>query len=136
MLHPRQLTAARALAGWSQEELAAAAGVGLVTLQGLEGGFRDTRYSSVLAIVEALRRRGIEFTQGSERYVGGVAVVRGSTSDWVVDGPEGHGGKQPMLGGEADATIRHDNNETLSGSEAEDVRTESHSGQRGRKPAR
>src|SRR5690348_11033267 len=85
MLHPRQLIAARALAGWSQTDLAAAAGVGLSTVQGLEAGSRDTRFSSVMAIIEALRQRGIEFAQGSERYLGGVLVVRGSASDWLLE---------------------------------------------------
>ena len=85
MLDLRQLVAARALAGWSQEDLAAAAGVGLATVRGLEAGFRDTRYSSVLAVLEALRQVGVELAQGGERYIGGVVVVRGSLADWTPD---------------------------------------------------
>jgi DNA-binding XRE family transcriptional regulator len=84
MLDPRQLIAARALAGWSQADLAAAAEVGLRTVVGLESGARDTKFSSVVAIVEALRRRGVELAQGSERFVGGVLVVRGGPSDWLL----------------------------------------------------
>lgn len=83
MLHPRQLIAARALAGWSQAELAAAAKVALTTVQGLEGGGRDTKFSSVVAILEALRQQGVELAQGSDRYRGGVVVVRGSAADWL-----------------------------------------------------
>jgi transcriptional regulator with XRE-family HTH domain len=94
MLHARQLIAARALAGWSQEDLAAAAGVSLSTVRGLEGGSRDTRFSSVLAVVEALRRRGVELAQSSERFMGGVLVVRGSASDWLQAWPE-EGGHSP-----------------------------------------
>jgi transcriptional regulator with XRE-family HTH domain len=89
MLHPRLLIAARALAGWSQADLAAAANVGLRTVLGLESGARDTRYSNVLAIIDALRRHGVELAQGSERFVGGVLVVRGSPSDWLLEAPIG-----------------------------------------------
>jgi transcriptional regulator with XRE-family HTH domain len=95
MLHARQLIAARALAGWSQEDLAAAAGVSLSTVRGLEGGSRDTRFSSVLAVVEALRRRGVELAQSSERFMGGVLVVRGSASDWLQAWPEGGHSPEP-----------------------------------------
>jgi transcriptional regulator with XRE-family HTH domain len=87
MLDPRQLIAARALAGWSQADLAAAAKVGLRTVAGLESGARDTKFSSVVAIVEALRRRGVELAQGTERFVGGVLVVRGGESDWLLQNP-------------------------------------------------
>jgi predicted transcriptional regulator len=83
MIHPRQLIAARVLADWSQADLAAAADVALRTIQGLESGDRDTRFSSVLAILDALRRRGVELAQGSERFLGGVVVVRGSPADWL-----------------------------------------------------
>jgi hypothetical protein len=94
MLHPRLLIAARALAGWSQADLAAAANVGLRTVLGLESGARDTRYSNVLAIMDALRRQGVELAQGSERFVGGVLVVRGSPSDWSSEAPVGQDGDQ------------------------------------------
>lgn len=56
------------------------------TVQGLEGGGRDTKFSSVIAILEALRQRGVEIAQGSERYVGGVLVIRGSAAD-LLRGP-------------------------------------------------
>ncbi|NOG73676.1 helix-turn-helix transcriptional regulator [Roseicella sp. DB1501] len=95
MLDARQLIAARALAGWSQENLAAAAGVSLSTVQGLEGGVRDTKFSRVVAIVEALRRHGVEFAQSSERFIGGALVVRGSASDWLQARPEGDHSPEP-----------------------------------------
>jgi transcriptional regulator with XRE-family HTH domain len=119
MLHPRQLVAARALAGWSQEELAAAAGVGLATVKGLEAGFRDTRFSSVLAIVEALRRRGVELAQGSERFVGGVMVVRGSVSDWLASGPAEQGGNLPPERGGQEGATEDTNGELPTHEEAE-----------------
>jgi hypothetical protein len=49
----------------------------------------------VLVIIDALRRRGVELAQGSERFVGGVMVVRGSVSDWLADDPADQGGKLP-----------------------------------------
>src|SRR4051812_3398031 len=83
MLHPRHFVAARALADWSQADLASAAGVALRTVQGLEEGSRDTRFSSVVAIIEALRRRGVEFAQASDRYAGGVVIIRGSDAEAI-----------------------------------------------------
>jgi transcriptional regulator with XRE-family HTH domain len=137
MLHPRQLVAARALAGWSQEELAAAAGVGLVTVKGLEAGFRDTKFSSVLAIVEALRRRGVELAQGSERYVGGVAVVRGSASDWLAGGPADQGDNLPLAArrGQGDDGTSGISSEPHPDEGAEGDATASHAG-RATSPAR
>lgn len=83
MVHPRQLQAARILAGWSQADLAAASAVAVSTIQTLEAGTRDTRLSNVMAILDALRRRGVEVAGGSERYIGGAVVVRGSEADWL-----------------------------------------------------
>lgn len=91
MVTSRQFIAARALAGWSQNDLAAKAGVSLSTIQGLEGGGRDTKFSSVIAVIEALRRHGVEFAQASERFVGGVLTVRGSTSDTPLEKSTGAG---------------------------------------------
>jgi transcriptional regulator with XRE-family HTH domain len=102
MLHARQLIAARALAGWSQEDLAAAAGVGLSTVRGLEGGSRDTKFSSVLAIMEALRGCGVELAQGTDRFIGGVLVVRGSTSDWLPTLPQAGQSPEPEAASSAD----------------------------------
>jgi len=81
MFDPRLLVAARVLAGWSQQELATAAGLGLNTLQGLETGHRDTRTSSLQRVLNALLTRGVEVTLGSERWAYGVQVVRGGAAD-------------------------------------------------------
>lgn len=86
MVHRCQIIAGRALAEWSQADLAAASGVSLRTVQALEAeGGRDTLFSNVVAIVDALRRHGVEFASGSERYVGGVHAVRGSQADWLIE---------------------------------------------------
>lgn len=95
MLHPRQLSAARVLAGWSQEELAAAARIGVATVKGLEAGSRDTRFSSVLAVLKALRRQGIEMAASSDRFAAGLLIIRGSPADVLSEGlTEGEGGRE------------------------------------------
>lgn len=81
MFDHRLLVAARVLAGWSQQELATAAGIGLNTVQGLETGHRDTRTSSLQRVLSALLTRGVEVTLGSERWAYGVQVVRGGVAD-------------------------------------------------------
>jgi transcriptional regulator with XRE-family HTH domain len=81
MFDQRLLVAARVLAGWSQQELATAAGVGLNTVLGLETGNRDTRTSSLQRILNALLTRGVEVTLGSERWAYGVQIVRGGLAD-------------------------------------------------------
>jgi transcriptional regulator with XRE-family HTH domain len=64
----RQIKAARALLGWSQEELAAMAGVSVPTVKRLEaadvllGGREDTGRK----LRNALERAGIDFTNGNQ----------------------------------------------------------------------
>ena len=59
----RQLKAARALIGWSQEELAANAEVSLPTIKRLEAaeGLLAGRQTTVHKIQTALEKAGIEF---------------------------------------------------------------------------
>jgi predicted transcriptional regulator len=61
MISPRQVKAARALLGWSQQELADRAVVSKGTIASLELGKADTRMSTLTAIQKALNRGGIEF---------------------------------------------------------------------------
>src|SRR5262249_10832494 len=64
----RQIKAARALLGWSQEDLAAMAGVSVPTVKRLEaadgvfGGHVDTG----LKLSGAVEQAGIEFTNGKQ----------------------------------------------------------------------
>lgn len=81
MFDPRLFVAARVLAGWTQQELASAAGVGLNTVQGLETGLRQTRTSSLQRVLDALLTQGVEVTLGSERWAYGVQVLRGGVVD-------------------------------------------------------
>jgi transcriptional regulator with XRE-family HTH domain len=59
----RQLKAARTLIGWSQEELASAAGISLPTIKRLEAaeGMLGGRETTAQKIRHALERAGIEF---------------------------------------------------------------------------
>ena len=73
MFSPSQIRAARALVGWSQTEVATAAGLSIPTVKRAEsdGGIRVSE-DAVIAIGSALRKAGVEFI--SEK--GGGAGVR------------------------------------------------------------
>ncbi len=67
MISVRQVKAARALLGWSQDDLAKASGVSKPTIARLEtaehlGGYAGTREK----IVYALETAGVVFTNGGE----------------------------------------------------------------------
>jgi transcriptional regulator with XRE-family HTH domain len=63
-MHPAQLRAARALAGWSREHLAEAAGTTERTIARIEAGETAPRGTTVAAIRAALEAAGVEFTNG------------------------------------------------------------------------
>jgi transcriptional regulator with XRE-family HTH domain len=75
---PRVLVAARVLAEWSQQELAAAAGIPLSVLGAIEQGRSDPKQSTVLAILDALKARGVELAPETDRVAWGILVNRGS----------------------------------------------------------
>jgi DNA-binding XRE family transcriptional regulator len=64
----RQIKAARALLGWSQEALAAMAGVSVPTVKRLEAadGLLGGREDTGRKLRSALERAGIDFTNGSQ----------------------------------------------------------------------
>jgi transcriptional regulator with XRE-family HTH domain len=74
-LSSAQCRGARGLLGWSQRELADAAGVGLSTVRNLETGRHTTTKANLAAIAGALGAAGVEFTNGDEP---GVKLVRRS----------------------------------------------------------
>lgn len=78
MVTPRQIRAARALLGWSQQQLADAAIVSLNALIRLERGQVDSRMSTVNAVTRALTKAGIEFP--SDERSEGVRIVLGPNS--------------------------------------------------------
>jgi transcriptional regulator with XRE-family HTH domain len=67
-----QIRAARALLGWSQSQLAGAAGVGLATLQRIEQseGVVKGKFATVLKIQNALEQAGIQFTGDEAGEIG------------------------------------------------------------------
>jgi predicted transcriptional regulator len=70
MITPRQIRAARALLGWSQQRLADKAIVSLNALARLEKGGVDSRLSTVLAIQKALVKAGVEFLDADQKGEG------------------------------------------------------------------
>ena len=61
MISARQIKAARALLGWTQQELADRAIVSANALKRLETGKTDPRLTTVTAVKSALEAGGIEF---------------------------------------------------------------------------
>lgn len=72
MMTPAQCRAARALLDWSQQQLAEAAGVGVVTVRQFEGGASEPRRSTLAAIHRVLEAAGVLFIPEN----GGGAGVR------------------------------------------------------------
>lgn len=68
----RQIKAARALLGWSQDDLAASAGVSIPTIKRLEASddFLGGRAETSMKILRALHSAGIEFLAENGSGVG------------------------------------------------------------------
>src|SRR5262245_63685760 len=62
MLTSSQCRAARGLLDWSQQRLADAAGVGVVTVRQFEAGKGEPRRATLAVIEQALKAAGVEFT--------------------------------------------------------------------------
>ena len=71
-----QIRAARALLGWSQTRLSEEAGVSLITIKRLEGSNEafPARYSTVMSVVGALERVGVDFLPQAGGYSHGVRL--------------------------------------------------------------
>jgi transcriptional regulator with XRE-family HTH domain len=65
-LTPAQCRAARALIGWSQDQLAAASKVAKATIANFELGKRAPYERTLDDIVAALQAGGVEFTNGEQ----------------------------------------------------------------------
>lgn len=65
MLYPKaaQMKAARALLGWTQDDLAEHSGVSGVTVKNIERGTTDPRVTTMTAILLAFDDAGIEFLE-------------------------------------------------------------------------
>jgi transcriptional regulator with XRE-family HTH domain len=62
---PAQCRAARALLDWSQQTLADAAGVGVVTVRQFEAGVGSPRSTTTEALMDRLEAAGVEFFAGN-----------------------------------------------------------------------
>jgi transcriptional regulator with XRE-family HTH domain len=72
MITPAQCRAARALLDWSQQQLAIAARVGVVTVRQFEGGAAQPRRATLDVVQRALEAAGVVFIAAN----GGGAGVR------------------------------------------------------------
>jgi transcriptional regulator with XRE-family HTH domain len=61
MVTPEQSRAARGLLGWNQQDLAAKAGIGVVTVHQLEAGTSQPRRATLEVIRRAFETAGVEF---------------------------------------------------------------------------
>jgi transcriptional regulator with XRE-family HTH domain len=61
MINSAQCRAARGLLAWSQQNLADAAGVGIVTVHQFEAGTSEPRRATLQVIRHALEAAGVEF---------------------------------------------------------------------------
>ncbi len=73
-LRPEQVGAARYILGWSQTDLAEAAGLGRATIVAFENSTREPYTSVRTAIRDALERAGIKFIFGRNGSYGVVFI--------------------------------------------------------------
>lgn len=88
MITPRQIRAARALLGWTQETLADTALVALTALKRLESDHLDVRDTTRDAVRKALEEHGVIFLSSAR----GLGVM-------LVDQPEGMPAAQQDVSG-------------------------------------
>ena len=70
MIEGAHIRAARALLGWSREDLLKATGLSMSALMRLEGGSADSRGSTINKVLQALNDAGIEFVSSPDGAVG------------------------------------------------------------------
>jgi transcriptional regulator with XRE-family HTH domain len=70
MITARQIRAARALLGWSQQQLADKAIISLNALNRLERAEVDPRVSTLMAVHKALTNAGVEFLSANGKGEG------------------------------------------------------------------
>ncbi len=70
MVTARQIRAARALLGWTQQDLADRAIISINALARLENGQVDSRISTLKAVQQVLLQAGIDFLPASDRGEG------------------------------------------------------------------
>ena len=70
MIDGRQVRAARAILGWSREELLDASGISMSALLRMEGNMADSRSSTLNKVVKALSLAGIELVTRDDGAIG------------------------------------------------------------------
>lgn len=73
-LQPSQIKAARAMLGWTQVQLARAAGISEMSIKKIERGETDPRVSTLTAIQTALESSGVVFLNEGDTVPGGPGV--------------------------------------------------------------
>lgn len=77
MLHPAQIRAARALLGWSQDDLAEVADVGVATVRRIEVLEKPAgNVATLVRIQDALEKAGILFLDADRKVGFGVRLKR------------------------------------------------------------
>lgn len=76
MLTPAQLKAARALIGWTREDLAEKSGIPAVTIRGFESLGADSKMSTILRMRRALSAAGVVFIDEDESGGPGVRLAK------------------------------------------------------------
>ena len=74
MISPAQIRAARAMLGWKQTDLAAAAGVSEISIKNIERGKTDARTSTMAKIESAVADAGVLFLDTGVNRDGGPGV--------------------------------------------------------------
>lgn len=69
LIYAAQIRAARALLNWSQGELAERAGISKQSVNRIEGGSMDARFSTMHALADAFRSAGVEMGEDATGIV-------------------------------------------------------------------
>ncbi len=69
MIYAAQIRAARALLNWSQGDLAERAGVSKQSVNRIENGSMDARFSTMTALNDAIRGAGVEMGEDASGTV-------------------------------------------------------------------
>jgi transcriptional regulator with XRE-family HTH domain len=77
-MSPEQCRAARGWLGWTQQELARRAGVGLSTVRDFENGDRTPIPNNLAAIRRAIEEAGIKLVFDADGAAAGIAAGRAS----------------------------------------------------------
>ena len=82
MITSGQIRAARALLGWTQVDLAKAAGIGEISVKNIERGTTDARASTLQKVQNAFEKAGVQFIPNRTPSLSGGPGVR--LSDGIV----------------------------------------------------